>query len=78
MFVVVRGVFVAGSECSYEIVTRTQPDTTMTRSSSNTCNLLGRYTTTSVRRERVNMDNISRSPTKSSISDGPFAGPKRA
>ena len=39
--VVVRGVFVAGSECSYETVTRTQPDTMMTRSSSNTCNLLG-------------------------------------
>ena len=49
MLVVARDAFVAGSECSYEIVTRTQPDTMMTRSSSNTCNKLGWYTTTNVR-----------------------------
>ena len=72
------GAFVAGSECSYEIVTRTKLDTTMTRSSSNTCNLLGRYAVTDIRSGRVNRDSVLHSPTKSSISDGPFAAPKRA
>lgn len=46
MFVVACDAVVAGSECSYEIVTRTKPHTMMTRSSSNTCNLLGRYAAT--------------------------------
>ena len=75
---VASDVFVAGSECSYEIVTRTKLDTMMTRSRSNTCNLLGRYATTNIRSVRANMNDILHRPTKSSISDGPFAAPKTA
>ena len=75
---VASDVFVVESECSYEIVTRTKLDMMTTRSRSNTCNLLGRYAITSIRSVRVNMSVFLRRPTKSSISDGPFAAPKSA
>ena len=71
-------IFVVGSECSYEIVTRTRLDTMMTRSRSNTCSLLGRYAAANIRSVRVNVNDILRRPTKSRISDGPSAAPKSA
>ena len=46
--VVASDVFVARSECSYEIVTRTKLNMMMTKSRSNTCKLLGRYATTNI------------------------------
>lgn len=74
----VSDVFVVGSECSYEIVTKIELKVMMTRSSSNRCSLLGWCAIASVRSADGNEHNILRRPTKSSISDGPSAAPKSA
>lgn len=66
-----------GSECSCDIVTRTKPRTMVTKSSNNTCNLLGWYASRDIRSKPENVKCILRSPTKSSMIDGPFAAPKR-
>lgn len=54
--------FEAGSEYSCDIVTRTRLNVRMARSSNSTCSLVGWYG----------------SPTKSRITEGPFAPPKMA
>lgn len=78
MFVGARDAFVVENECSCAIVTRTKLDAMMTRSNSNMCSLLDRYATTNLRSESANVDSILRCPTKSSMSDGPFAAPNIA